>query len=189
MVVFLFHTIIYVFLLLCLMYSYCTFMKLHHATWHSSVTLTEVLPCFFLSCKADARVNPRKDGARPPLFQTFCVVLRIVCFVSFCALFVCVCVNVYCTTATGWLPNCSQQIYTILNPGTRNALSWLWAFHCFLHYLPENAAILSPIRQQSIPTLQFPIYYSLITLSFNSFCNRNIHCFTKYAKYAINEIN
>jgi hypothetical protein len=34
-----------------------------------------------------------------------CVVLCIVCFVSFSAVFVCV--YVYCTTATGWLPNCS----------------------------------------------------------------------------------
>ena len=43
----------------------------------------------------------------------FCVVLCIVCFVLFYVLFVlcrsvyCLCVNVYCTTATGWLPNCS----------------------------------------------------------------------------------
>ena len=41
----------------------------------------------------------------------FCVVLRI--FVLFYVLFVlcrsvyCLCVYVYCTTATGWLPNCS----------------------------------------------------------------------------------
>ena len=33
----------------------------------------------------------------------FCVVLCTVCFVSFSVL--CVCVYVYCTTATGWLPN------------------------------------------------------------------------------------
>jgi len=26
----------------------------------------------------------------------------------------CLCVNVYCTTATGWQPNCSQQIYHII---------------------------------------------------------------------------
>jgi len=27
--------------------------------------------------------------------------------VSFCCSLYCLCVNVYCTTATGWLPNCS----------------------------------------------------------------------------------
>jgi hypothetical protein len=38
------------------MYSYCMFMYLHRASWHSSATPTEVFPCFFLSCKANARV-------------------------------------------------------------------------------------------------------------------------------------
>ena len=36
----------------------------------------------------------------------FCVVLCIVCLVLFYVLFF-VLLNVYCTTATGWLPNCS----------------------------------------------------------------------------------
>ena len=70
----------------------------------------------------------RKDEARPALFQIsfYCVVLSL--FVLFCCycvvllLFVLscyylccsmyfLCVNVYCTTATGCLPNCSWQIY------------------------------------------------------------------------------
>jgi hypothetical protein len=38
------------------MFSYCMFMYFHRARWHSSATLTEVFPCFFLSCKANARV-------------------------------------------------------------------------------------------------------------------------------------
>jgi hypothetical protein len=37
-------------------YSYCMFMYLHRASWHSSATMTEVFPCFFLSCKPNARV-------------------------------------------------------------------------------------------------------------------------------------
>ena len=45
------------------MYSYCMFMYLHRVSWHSSGTLTEVFPCFFLSCKANARARiTRKDG-------------------------------------------------------------------------------------------------------------------------------
>ena len=28
----------------------------HRANWHSSAALTEVFPCFFLSCKVNARV-------------------------------------------------------------------------------------------------------------------------------------
>ena len=74
------------------MYSYCMFMYLHRASWHSSATLTEVFPCFFLSCKANARVKPTKTGNGPHSFKIlmlfyvflFCVVLCIVC--------VCVCV-------------------------------------------------------------------------------------------------
>ena len=76
-----FYFYVYVFLLY--------FMYLRRASWHSSATLTEVFPCFFFSYKANARVKSRKNGARPALFQNFCVVLCIVCFVSFCVLFVC----------------------------------------------------------------------------------------------------
>jgi len=93
-------------------------------------TLTEVFPCFFLSCKASAMVKPAKKGhgSHPPKFfvlfyvflycsMYFCVVLCI--FVLFYVLFVlcrslyCLCVYVCCTTATGWLPNCSL-IYHII---------------------------------------------------------------------------
>ena len=85
-------------------YSYCMFMYLHRANWHSSATLTEVFPCLFLNCKANARVKFAKMGHASHSFNIF---------VLFCVLFVvcrsvyCLCVNVYCTIATGWLPNCS----------------------------------------------------------------------------------
>jgi len=50
-------------------------------------TLTEVFPCFFLSCKATARVKPAKTGHGPhspwflccSMYCLFCVVLCIVC--------------------------------------------------------------------------------------------------------------
>jgi len=79
------------------MYSYCMFMYLHRANWHSSATLTEVFPCFFLSCKANARVKPAKTGHGPHCSQIF--VLFYVLFVSivlFYVLFVCKCVLYYC---------------------------------------------------------------------------------------------
>ena len=56
-----------------------------------AATLTEVFPCFFLGCKANTRVILAKTGHGPLLFQNCCVVLCIVCFVSFCVLFVCKC--------------------------------------------------------------------------------------------------
>ena len=76
-------------------YSYCMFRYFHRASWHSSATLTEVLPCFFLSCKANARVKPTKMGHGPhsskflccSTYCLFCVVLCIV--VCKCALYYC----------------------------------------------------------------------------------------------------
>jgi hypothetical protein len=61
-------------------------------------TVTEVFPCFFLSCKTNARVKPAKTGHGCTL-PNFCVVGCIVYFVSFSVLFVCVCVLNYCTIA------------------------------------------------------------------------------------------
>ena len=85
-------------------------MYLHRVSWHSSATLIEVLPCFFLSCKANARVNPAKMGNSSHSYKMLVLfyVLFVLCLSVYCA-----CVNVYCTTATGRLPNFSEQIYHI----------------------------------------------------------------------------
>jgi len=58
-------------------------------------TLTEVFPCFFLSCKANARAKPAKTGHDPHSSKFLCRSLY------------CLCVYVYWTTATGWLSNSS----------------------------------------------------------------------------------
>jgi hypothetical protein len=87
-VLFLFHNVIYVFLLLSLrILIVCLCMT----------TLTEVFPCFFHSCKANARVKPANFRV---VLCIFCVVLCI--FVLFYVLFcdvlciVCICVLNYC---------------------------------------------------------------------------------------------
>ena len=59
--VLLFTPVSYVFLLLCLcilifIYALFCIFAFHSANWHSSAALTEGFPCFFLSCKANARV-------------------------------------------------------------------------------------------------------------------------------------
>ena len=76
MVLFLFNNVIYVFLLLCLrILIVCVCMT----------TLAEGFPCFFFSCKANARVKLAKTGHDPHptifLFSSvvICVVLCIVC--------------------------------------------------------------------------------------------------------------
>jgi len=67
-------------------------------------------PCFFLGCKANARVKPAKAG-HDALSSNFCVVLCIVCYVLFCVLFVCICVLYYChRVATQMQLNISYHI-------------------------------------------------------------------------------
>ena len=69
--------------------------------FYSSATRTEVFLCFFLSCKANARVKLTKTGHSLPKLVAICVVLLLSVL-----LYYCLCVNVYCTTATGCKPNC-----------------------------------------------------------------------------------
>jgi len=89
--------VIYVFLLEEAMYSYFYLCILIVSLCYSclcvvyvfldAATLTEVFPCFFLSCKANARVNLAKTGQGPhsskllccSMYCLFCVVLCIVC--------------------------------------------------------------------------------------------------------------
>jgi len=98
----LFNSVCYVFLLcLCIlivMYVLFCIFCFHHANWHSSATLTDVFLCFFLSCKANARVQPAKTGHSPHSSQLVkCGVLCIVVWiVLFYVLFVCKCVLYYC---------------------------------------------------------------------------------------------
>ena len=63
-----------------------------------ATTLTEVFPCFFLVCKANARVKLAKTGHGP--HSSKIDVLLYVLFVLYRSMY-CLCVNVYCTTATG----------------------------------------------------------------------------------------
>jgi hypothetical protein len=46
------------------MYFYC--MTMYYSLYvYVTTTLTEVFTCFFLSCKANARVKPAKTGHDP----------------------------------------------------------------------------------------------------------------------------
>ena len=88
------------------MYSYCSSMYSYHClsilmvvyVFLDAATLTEVFPCSFLSCKANARVILAKTGHGPHSYKI--VVLLYVLFVSYRSTY-CLCVNVYCTAATG----------------------------------------------------------------------------------------
>ena len=86
--------VVYVFLL-CSMFSYCSSMysycclckRIVVYVFLDAATLTEVSPCFFLGCKANARVILAKTGHGPHSSKIvvllnvllFCIVLCIVC--------------------------------------------------------------------------------------------------------------
>jgi hypothetical protein len=55
------------------------------------LTLTEVFPCSFLSCKANARIKLAKTG-HGPHSSTLFVICVVRLFALFCVLFVCKCV-------------------------------------------------------------------------------------------------
>ena len=98
--------VIYVFLLEEAMYSYCYLCILIVILCYSclcvvyvfldSATLTEVFPCFFLSCKANVRVNLAKTGHGSHSHKLLCSSTYCLCRSVYC-----LCVNVYCITATG----------------------------------------------------------------------------------------
>ena len=70
------------------MYSYCCLcIHIVVSVFLDAATLTEVFPCFFLGCKANARVKLAKTGHGPhsskmlccSMYCLFCIVLCIVC--------------------------------------------------------------------------------------------------------------
>jgi len=64
------------------------------------LTLTEGFPCFFLSCKANARVKLAKTGHGP---RSSTLVVICVIRLLFVLFYVLLCVNVYCHRVTAQL--------------------------------------------------------------------------------------
>ena len=80
------------------MYSYCCLCILIFVyVFLDAATLTEVFPCFFLSCKANARLIIAKTGHGSHFSKIF--VLFYVLFDLYCSMY-CLCGNVYCHWVT-----------------------------------------------------------------------------------------
>ena len=62
--------------------------------------LTEVFPCFFLSCKANAMVKLAKTGHGPHSSKLVVICVVLLLFMLFYVLFVCKCVLYYCHRVT-----------------------------------------------------------------------------------------
>ena len=75
-----------------------------------SLTLTEVFPCFFLSCKAYARVKLTKT--RYGQHSTTLVVFVLFGCYLCCSMY-CLCVNVYCHRVTAQLQLINISIYKL----------------------------------------------------------------------------
>jgi len=75
---------------------YCTLTEVLLNLAEVFLILTEIFPCFFLSCKANARVKRAKTGHGP--HSTTLVVICVVRYL--CCSVYCLCVNVYCHRTT-----------------------------------------------------------------------------------------
>jgi hypothetical protein len=71
---------------------YCTVTEVLLNLTEVFLTLTEDFPCFFLSCKANARVKLAKKGHGPHSSKLVVICVVHLLFVLFYVLFVCKCV-------------------------------------------------------------------------------------------------
>jgi len=125
MVLFLFDNVLYVFLLLWLrILIVCLCLA----------TLTEVFPCFFLSCKANARVKPRKDGARPVLFLIF-----VFFYVFFVLFYEFLCCSMYCLFCVVVCIVCVYMCTELLpSGGYPIAVKYIVSYHIRLHFCVQS---------------------------------------------------
>ena len=83
----------WMFLVICILYlQLLTLTEVFLNLTEVFLTLTKVFPCFFLSCKANARVKLAKTGHGPHSTTLVCTCIVRLLFVLFYALFVCKCV-------------------------------------------------------------------------------------------------
>jgi hypothetical protein len=119
-----FYCYVYVFLLY--VYVWLTWLKFFHA--FSSVV--RQMPGW----------NPQRRGTKRTL-PNFCVVLCIVCFVSFYVLFVCICVLYYCHRVATQLQltNISYFKFLLTFKNVTNKLTWLnhSRTHSLIHSLTD----------------------------------------------------
>ena len=124
------------------------------------LTLTEVFPCFFLSCKANARVELAKTGHGPHSSTLVCIyVVQLLLFMLFrylCCSMYCLCVNVYCHRVTTQLQliNISYHIIYTRHQGVASPkrLRQLWTESLLVSSLCDPLGSLKPKRTVS-PTV------------------------------------
>ena len=63
-----------------------------HVSVFVTPTLTEVFPCFFPSCKANARAKPAKTGHGPHSSKFLCFSMYVLCCSMYCLFCVVLCI-------------------------------------------------------------------------------------------------
>jgi hypothetical protein len=101
------------------------------ANWHSPATPPEVFPCFFLSCKANARVYLVKTRHGPHSSWIVSFYALFVSIVLFYVLFVCEYVLYYCHRVSTQLQltNISYQVTLRCRTSSSRSLEGTWCFH------------------------------------------------------------
>jgi magnesium-transporting ATPase (P-type) len=95
------------------------------------LTLAEVFPCFFLSCKANARVKLAKTGHGP---HSSTLVVRLL-FVLFCVVFVCICVLYYCHRVSTQLESTNISYHIMYHIYTIHHISYHIIYHIYIPYI------------------------------------------------------
>jgi hypothetical protein len=110
---------IYTYMYICLRF-FRTVTEVFHKLTEVFLTLTEVFPCFFLSCKANAKVKLANTGHGPHYTTLVCIcVVRMLlfvlfgCFFLYCSMY-CLCVNVYCHRVTTQLQLMNNYKYNVI---------------------------------------------------------------------------
>jgi len=96
------------------------------------LTMTEVFPCFFLTCKTNARVKLAKTGHGPHSFTLVVICVVILLFVLFCVLFVCKCMLYYCHWVTTQLQLTNISYHSILS---YHIMSYIILCHISYHIM------------------------------------------------------
>ena len=105
------------------------------------LTLTEVFPCFFLVCKANARLKLAETGHGPHSSKLVVICVVLLLFVSFRVLFVCKCVMYYCHRVSTQLQLTNISYHKIQE---LHSCSYSCAFSCH-----RNEVFLANIRINS----------------------------------------
>jgi hypothetical protein len=123
-------------------------------------TLTGVFPCFSLSCKANARVNPQRRVTARTLFN-FCV------FYIFLVLFyVFLCCSMYCLFCFILCIVCVHMCTVLLSPGgypiaVKYIISYITYHISYLQKkrnLSENACSQHSLADNCVPISSFYVY-------------------------------